>query len=136
MLTLMRKGFSYLSRQLQKKMAEIRLAGMSFYAHHGYYIHEQKRGNNYIVDVSVELDVDDAALSDDLHKTVNYEVIYRICSEVMDEPCKLIETVAFRIAHEIKKSFPFLENIKVVIHKMKPELGGPVQSAQIIYKLE
>ena len=117
-------------------MAEIKLAGMSFYAHHGYYIHEQKRGNNYIVDVSVELNVDEAAIDDDLHQTVNYEIIYRICSDVMDEPCKLIETVAFRIAHEIKKTFPVLQNIKVVIHKMKPELGGPVQSAQVIYKLD
>ena len=117
-------------------MAEIKLSGMSFYAHHGYYIHEQKRGNNYIVDVSVELDIDNAALDDDLHQTVNYEVIYRICSDIMEEPCKLIETVAFRIAHEIRKSFPQLANIRVIIHKMKPELGGPVQSAQIVYKLD
>jgi dihydroneopterin aldolase len=117
-------------------MAEIKLVGMSFYAHHGYYIHEQKRGNNYIVDVSVEHDIDKAAIHDELHDTVNYEVIYRICSDIMEEPCKLIETVAFRIAHEIKNSFPFLGHIRVVIHKMKPELGGPVQSAQIVYKLE
>jgi 7,8-dihydroneopterin aldolase/epimerase/oxygenase len=117
-------------------MAEIRLAGMSFYSHHGYYIHEQKRGNNYIVDVNVDLNVDEAALDDDLHKTVNYEIIYRICSDVMDNPCKLIETVAYRIAHEIKASFPELTNIRVTIHKMKPELGGPVHSAQVVYKLD
>ena len=54
----------------------------------------------------------------------------------MLEPCKLIETVAYRIAHEIKESFPVLGNIRVVIHKMKPELGGPVQSAQVVYKLD
>lgn len=117
-------------------MAEIKLVGMSFYAHHGYYIHEQKRGNNYIVDVSMELNIDEAAVHDDLHLTVNYEVIYRICNEIMEEPCKLIETVAYRIAHEVKKSFPYLGNIRVVIHKMKPELGGPVQSAQVVYKLD
>lgn len=117
-------------------MAEIKLAGMSFYAHHGYYVHEQKRGNNYVVDVSVEVDVDEAAVTDDLHHTVNYEVIYRICSEVMEHPCKLIETVAYRIAHEIKNTFPSLQNIKVVIQKMKPELGGPVHSAQVVYKLD
>lgn len=117
-------------------MAEIKLMGMSFYAHHGYYTHEQKRGNNYTIDVSVELDIDKAALNDDLHQTVNYEVIYKICSDIMEQPCKLIETVAHRIAHEIRFSFPELENIRVVIHKMKPELGGPVQSAQVVYKLE
>jgi dihydroneopterin aldolase len=117
-------------------MAEIKLQGMSFYAHHGYYTHEQTRGNTYIVDVSVDYDVDAAALGDDLHKTVNYEVIYRICGDIMENPCKLIETVAFRIAHEIQHRFPDLKNITVTLHKLKPELGGPVDSAQIIYKLD
>ena len=89
-----------------------------------------------MVDVSVELNIDKASVTDDLHHTVNYEILYRICSEIMNEPCKLIETVAYRIAHEIKKSFPQLHNIQVIVHKMKPELGGPVQSAQITYKLD
>ena len=132
----MRLDVSYLSPLHAIVMAEIKLVGMSFYAHHGYYIHEQKRGNNYTVDVSVELNIDNAALDDDLHQTVNYEIIYRICNDIMELPCKLIETVAHRIAHEIKNEFPQLENIRVVIHKMKPELGGPVQSAQVVYKLD
>ena len=89
-----------------------------------------------MVDVSVEMNIDRAALDDDLHETVNYEVIYRICSDIMEQPCKLIETVAFRIAHEIKTSFPELRNIRVAIHKIKPELGGPVQSALVVYKLD
>ena len=117
-------------------MAQIMLQGMSFYAHHGYYTHERTRGNTYIVDVTVSLDVDAAALEDDLHKTVNYEVIYRICGEVMEHPCKLVETVAYRIAHEIRERFPELGRIEVRLQKLKPELGGPVDSAQIIYKLD
>ena len=39
-------------------MAEIKLEGMSFFAHHGYYAHEQIRGGNYLVDVSMEADID------------------------------------------------------------------------------
>ena len=117
-------------------MAIIKLEGISFYAHHGYYTHEQTRGNNYIVDVSVETDIESSAIHDDLHLTVNYETIYHICAEVMIHPCKLIETVAFRIAHEIQRSFPQLESIEVVVHKIAPELGGPVHSAQITYLLK
>ena len=127
---------TYLSPPNFKTMAEIRLEGMSFFAHHGYYIHEQTRGNHYLVDVSVHADIEGAALDDDLHQTVNYEIIYRICSDIMNEPCKLIETVAYRIAHEVRKSFPYLGQITVVMHKMQPELGGPVNSAQVIYKLD
>jgi dihydroneopterin aldolase len=117
-------------------MGQIKLEGMSFYAHHGYYTHERTRGNNYQVDVMLETKIDKAALEDDLHYTINYEVIYRICNDIMEQPCRLIETVAYRIAHEIKKSFPQAKDIEVVIHKMKPELGGPVQSAQVTYKLK
>ena len=116
-------------------MAQIRLEGISFYAHHGYYTHERTRGNNYLVDVSIETDIDTAALHDDLHRTVNYEVIYQICADVMEHPCHLIESVAYRIAHEIRKSFPDVGTIEVVIHKIAPELGGPVHSAQVKYTL-
>lgn len=116
-------------------MAIIKLQGISFYAHHGYYIHERTRGNNYIVDVSIETDIDASAIHDELQETVNYEVIYQICADVMEHPCKLIETVAYRIAHEIQASFPQVEWIEVVVHKLTPELGGAVNSAQIVYTL-
>lgn len=116
-------------------MAIIRLEGISFYAHHGYYTHERTRGNNYLVDVNLETNIDQAALHDDLHLTINYEIIYQICADVMEQPCHLIETVAFRIAHEIRNSFPQCESIEVILHKIAPELGGPVHSAQVAYKL-
>ncbi|HJW31222.1 MAG TPA: dihydroneopterin aldolase, partial [Saprospiraceae bacterium] len=115
--------------------AYIKLEGISFYAHHGYYTHERTRGNNYLVDIGVETDIDKSAVYDDLHLTVNYESLYNICAEVMSHPCHLIETVAYRIAHEIQKSFPHLQSIEVVVHKIAPELGGPVQSAQVTYTL-
>jgi dihydroneopterin aldolase len=116
-------------------MATIRLEGISFYAHHGYYTHEQTRGNNYLVDVNVETDIDASAIHDDLHKTINYEVIYQICADVMEHPCKLIETVAYRIAHEIQQAYPQCDAVEVIVHKIAPELGGPVHSAQIAYRL-
>lgn len=116
-------------------MATITLEGMSFFAHHGYYAHERNRGGNYLVDVSVDTDIQPAAVGDDLHATVNYEVIYNLCSLVMEEPCKLIETVAYRIAHEVRKAFPKVSHIVVVVHKLSPELGGPVHSARVKYVL-
>jgi dihydroneopterin aldolase len=116
-------------------MSSIKLEGISFYAHHGYYTHEQMRGNNYLVDVTVEEDIEQAALHDDLHLTINYESIYQVCADVMNHPCKLIETVAYRIAHGIRDTFPKTGRIEVVVHKLTPELGGPVHSAQVKYVL-
>lgn len=108
---------------------------MSFFAHHGYYTHEQTRGGNYLVDVSLQTDIDRAAIGDELQDTINYEIIFTICQDIMGQPAKLIETVAYRIAHEVKRQFPKVKNIEVVVHKLLPELGGPVESAQIFYTI-
>ena len=117
-------------------MAEIKLEKMSFYAHHGYYTHEQKRGGNYLVDVSLETDIEHAAKEDDLGETINYETVYKICSDIMSEPVKLIETVAYQIAHSVKNTFPSSKDIEVTVHKLAPELGGPVGSARVTYVLK
>ena len=116
-------------------MATITLEGMTFFAHHGYYVHEQERGNRFVVDVEVEADIDQAALYDDLAQTVNYEAIYQICATIMEQPCRLIETVAYRIAHEIRRAFPGLPRITVSLQKLAPELGGPVHGARVVYVL-
>lgn len=108
---------------------------MSFFAHHGYYAHERTRGGNYLVDVSVDTDIEEAALHDDLRQTVNYEIIYNLTAEIMEQPCRLIETVAWRIAHEIRRSFPAISPITVTVHKLSPELGGTVQSTKVEYTL-
>ena len=117
-------------------MAEIKLEGMTFFAHHGYYAHERIRGGNHIVDVSMEADIEKAAITDDLKATVNYETVYRICSEIMEQPVHLIETLAYRIAHEVRKQFSEASHVSVTIHKLSPELGGNVHSAQVKYELE
>ena len=117
-------------------MALIKLTGMSFFAHHGYYSHEKIRGNQFLVDVTLDWDIEQAAINDTLTDTVNYEVIYEICSSVMEHPCNLIETAAYRIAHEIYKRYSPARFIEVAVQKLTPELGGPVEHAEVVYKIE
>ena len=75
-------------------MNQIALEGMAFYAHHGYYTEERKRGNNYVVDVYIDYDMESAADSDHLSDAINYERVYAICEEEMGKPRHLIESVA------------------------------------------
>ena len=116
-------------------MGQIALEGMAFYSHHGYYTEERKRGNNYIVDVFVDYNLEAAADSDDLHKAVNYEQIYTICETEMNNPRHLIESVAKSIAHSIKKEFPDVEQLSIHVRKLAPELGGTVKSANGVYTM-
>jgi dihydroneopterin aldolase len=116
-------------------MGLLNLDGMAFYAHHGYYTEERKRGNNYLVDVQVSCDLDKAGDSDDLDDTVNYETIYKICQRQMDDPRHLIEAVVKSIAQDIKAAFSDVEYVRVELKKLKPELGGPVHHASVVFVL-
>ncbi len=116
-------------------MNQIALEGMAFYAHHGYYTEERKRGNNYIVDVYIDYDMENAADSDHLSDAVNYERVYAICEEEMGKPRHLIESVAKSIATRIRAEFDHTGQIRVLLRKLKPELGGSVAQASVSYSI-
>ena len=102
---------------------------MQFYAFHGYYKEEQKIGNQFILDVAVELDTFDEA-TDQIQDTVNYELIYNICKEEMAKTQQLLETVAFHILKKVK-AIKHVDSATVCIAKMHPKMGGPIHSAKV-----
>jgi 7,8-dihydroneopterin aldolase/epimerase/oxygenase len=105
-------------------MGLVVLEGMEFFAHHGFYDEEQKIGNKYGVDVYVTTDFKAASQTDDLKKTVNYEVVYKIVSEVMTKKHRLLEHVGGEIIAGIRRHYPEIENIKVNVSKFNPPVGG------------
>ena len=50
----------------------IALRGLRVRGHHGVYEHERRDGQDFVVDVTVWLDLAPAAASDDLADTLNY----------------------------------------------------------------
>ncbi len=99
---------------------------MQFYAHHGYYKEEQVLGGKYTVDVYLHLDIAEAAASDKLEKTVNYEEIYRLIKQEMEVHARLIEHVCKRISDSIRSKYPHLTSLKVRVSKHHPPLKGQV----------
>ncbi|HEX2770807.1 MAG TPA: dihydroneopterin aldolase [Micromonosporaceae bacterium] len=77
----------------------IRLTGLRAFGHHGVYPFERGQGQDFIVDVALELDLAPAAGSDDVRDTVHYgELADRLAEVITGEPVNLIETLADRIA--------------------------------------
>ncbi|SDJ91212.1 dihydroneopterin aldolase [Catalinimonas alkaloidigena] len=109
----------------------ITLEGMEFYAHHGFYEAEQQLGNRYTVDVTLVTDFTAAADEDDLTGTLNYETVYRIVAEAMEQPSRLLEHVARRILNRLQQTFPTAQHGEVRIAKHNPPLGGLCQLARI-----
>lgn len=77
----------------------IRLAGLTVRGWHGVFDFERRAGQDFVVDVELELDLTVAAASDELSDTVHYgELAERLAAVVAGEPVNLLETLAERLA--------------------------------------
>ncbi len=112
-------------------MGQIALEGMEFFAHHGYYDEERRIGNKYEVDVTLEVDFETAAEQDDLRGTLNYEEIYAVVKNVMENQSKLLEHLASQIIEQLKAKEKDIKYIKVKVAKHNPPIGGLCRKAVI-----
>jgi 7,8-dihydroneopterin aldolase/epimerase/oxygenase len=112
-------------------MGTIALEGLEFFAYHGFYDEEQKIGNKYSVDILVSTDFSEAARRDKLSATVNYEALYRITTEVMQRPARLLEHIAHSIIEEIRRAYPTVGDVEVSVSKFNPPVGGVCHRARI-----
>ena len=110
----------------------IEVNNIRLYAVHGCLEEEAKIGSKYTVDVSLETNFSEAALNDDLSKTVDYVTINAIVKTEMGKRSKLLEQVAQRIVNESKIACPSIESIRVKISKLCPPINGDVQDVAII----
>ncbi|NQW23108.1 MAG: dihydroneopterin aldolase [SAR202 cluster bacterium] len=102
------------------------LEGMRFYAFHGVNPEERVLGQEYLVDLTVEMDLGSAGISDRLEDTVSYAHIYRAVKEVMEgEPRNLLEAAAQAIADKILSEFA-VHSVGVRLKKPHPPIRGSV----------
>ncbi len=107
----------------------IELRGLRVRGNHGVLAHERRDGQDFLVDVTLWLDLAPAAASDDLADTVDYgELATRAAAIVGGEPCDLIETVAGRVA-EMVMADPRVHATEVVLHK--PQAPIPLEFADV-----
>jgi 7,8-dihydroneopterin aldolase/epimerase/oxygenase len=113
-------------------MGLISLEGMEFFAYHGYYDEEQKIGNKYSIDLTIEADLSNAAESDRLKDTINYEELYKLVLEVMLTKHRLLEHVAHDIIEKIKATFNSVQKVTVGVSKYNPPIGGICERAKVL----
>lgn len=112
-------------------MAIIALEGIRLFGYHGFYPEEETLGREFILDIQVSADIEDAAEEDELSNSVNYETLYHICNAEFREPAKLLETVAQRILDRIDHQFDNVTGARVKVRKLNPPLAGPVDEASV-----
>ncbi len=110
----------------------ILVSGIDLYAHHGCTEAERQMGGKYSVDVELQTDFSKAGASDKLSDTIDYVAVRKIAQEEMEISSSLIEHVAYRILHRLKKTFTGLQSAKVVVHKLGSPIGGFVREVAVI----
>lgn len=106
-------------------MDKIYVSGMEFYGYHGVYKEENKLGQRFRADLTIEKDLKKAGETDKLEHTVNYADLYKICQRVIEgDPKKLVESLAEKIASEILAAFSDIHSVTIKLIKPDPPIPG------------
>jgi len=105
-------------------MSVISIEGMEFFAYHGCFKEEAIIGTKFRIDLFLETDTTKAEVSDELSDTINYQTVYELVKEEMNNRSKLLEYVGRRILNRLQQEFPKLDHARIKIRKLNPPLGG------------
>ena len=114
------------------KCSYILLENIQLFAHHGVLEQETKVGNHFVVNVKLKVDLSRAAESDDVDDTISYADVYNIVKAEMQQPSKLLEHAAKRIASSLKSSFTQIEEVEIKLSKLNPPMGAQLDAASVI----
>ena len=102
------------------------LEDVRFYGHHGVSKAEQAVGVWFSVDAELAVDLEPAAVSDDLASAVDYGVVARRIVEIGTQGrVNLLERLAGMIAQALLREFP-TDEVRVRVRKLAPPMQGLV----------
>lgn len=105
-------------------MDRIELLGMEFFGYHGCLPEEREKGQTFIVDAVLELDVREAGRTDDLQKSVDYAAVFADVREVVEGTAKnLIEAVAEDVAARLLGRYA-IARVEIAVHKPAAPIAG------------
>lgn len=109
----------------------IQLTNLRIYAYHGVFEQENIVGNMYIVNINVDVDFSEAALTDRLSRTVSYADIVDVIKAEMAIISKLLEHAAYRIALSLLSNFDSIKSVSIKLDKENPPMGADIESAGV-----
>ena len=110
----------------------IEIKGIKSFGYHGVFESENIAGQDFFVDVSLELDLTRPSVSDNVADTVNYaEITDLVIQEVSGDRVALIEKLAARIADRIKNTYPQIVTVSVTVHKPQAPVNAQVADISV-----
>lgn len=100
--------------------------GLVLHGFHGVHAEESRLGQKFLLDIDCQVDIDDAVAGDDYAQAVCYGGLCDLAADISAQPCKLIETLAARIADAILARYPTVSQVAVTVHKPSAPIPHPV----------
>lgn len=106
-------------------MDKIIMRNMKFFGYHGVLPEEKEKGQNFIIDIEILADLENASESDELCDSVDYSKAYDLIKNIVEKnKFRLIEKLAGSISREMLSKFPKIQEITVVVKKPEAPIDG------------
>ena len=97
---------------------QVFVTGLALHAYHGVMQHEAKVGQTFKLDLTLDLDLKQAARSDKLADTVGYDQVVDVASRTFcAKRYRLVEAAAGAVAAAVLDRFPQVSAVRVTVHK-------------------
>ena len=116
-------------------MDRIVISNLVIFAKHGVFKEEKKLGQKFLLDIILNLDTQEAGISKNLEKTVNYGLLANEINELFTKKSNdLIETCGEEIALFVLKKYPIVNEVHVKIKKPWAPVGLPLDNVFVRLK--
>lgn len=111
----------------------IKLHSIKLFAHHGAYEEERLIGNNFEIDIAVDIKMPAGAHSDKLEETLDYVNLVKTVTLVSEEKqyC-LLEAFANDICRKILQEQPTIDSMTLEVRKLHPPMLVEVESVGVL----
>jgi len=111
---------------------QILITGVHGFGYHGLLEHERTNGQDFFVDVVLNVDLQAVSKSDSIDETVNYaEIIDLVVTEITTNPVSLIEKLAGRIAQRILNSYSRVNSLSITVHKPQAPVSASLKDIAV-----
>lgn len=118
-------------------MDSIIIKGLRVHANHGVFAEEKEKGQLFILDMTLGIDLSAAACSDNLNDTVNYDEICRAAHDAMTQNTyDLIERASAAVIDAIFAEFAPIMTIDLTLKKPEAPLCCEVDYAAVHFYRE
>ena len=110
----------------------ITLTGIKAFGYHGVFDFEARDGQDFFIDVEMQVDLTKAASSDDLADTVDYGAITDlVVADVKGERVQLIEKLASRLADLFLAADKRITAVAITVHKPSAPVSSEVKDISV-----